>query len=142
VGGLISSMPDDSFFHVGLYAVLRIGYSTTLLEKGIDSTFIYRFLIAIEGVSRDAHYLAGLGDISQFVRQIQQTYLVFDNTFVTIKHEGYLLCVLISGLGTFIKTANPLLFKSMCQIWSELFQLILTTNQRSITNSIAYLATE
>ncbi len=31
---------------------------------------------------------------------------------------------LISGFVTFIKTGNPLFFKSRCQIWSELIQTI------------------
>lgn len=30
---------------------------------------------------------------------------------------------LISGFVTFIKTGNPLFFKSRCQIWSELIQI-------------------
>jgi len=30
---------------------------------------------------------------------------------------------LISGFVTFIKTGNPLFFKSRCQIWSELIQV-------------------
>ncbi|MEJ1418161.1 MAG: hypothetical protein RPU91_13915, partial [Candidatus Sedimenticola sp. (ex Thyasira tokunagai)] len=48
---------------------------------------------------------------------------VFDDTIITMKHEGYLLCVLISGFVTFIKTGNPLFFKRMCQIGSELIHL-------------------
>jgi hypothetical protein len=40
-----------------------------------------------------------------------------------MEHEGYLL-VLVSGLGTFIRTGNPRFFNEMCQIWSELIHLI------------------
>jgi hypothetical protein len=40
-----------------------------------------------------------------------------------MEHEGYLL-VLVSGLGTFIRTGNPRFFNEMCQIWSELIHLM------------------
>ncbi|MEJ1355279.1 MAG: hypothetical protein RPU39_11395, partial [Candidatus Sedimenticola sp. (ex Thyasira tokunagai)] len=56
---------------------------------------------------------------------------VFDDTIITMKHEGYLLCVLISGFVTFIKTGNPLFFKRMCQIGSELIQFMFPGNDHT-----------
>jgi len=47
---------------------------------------------------------------------------VFDDFFVTMKHEGCLLFVLMS-LGTSIKTGNPLSKQEMCQIKSERLQV-------------------
>ncbi|MED5238511.1 MAG: hypothetical protein VX379_02940, partial [Pseudomonadota bacterium] len=41
---------------------------------------------------------------------------------ITMEHKGYLL-VLVSGLGTFIRTGNPRFFNEMCQIWSELIHI-------------------
>jgi len=46
------------------------------------------------GVSGQAHDLTGCGCIALFFSQIQQSNLVFDDSLVSIVHEGYLPYIL------------------------------------------------
>ncbi len=90
MGGLLNGIRSYRGLDGRIYAILEIRCSPALIEQCIDSAVSHRFLLAIEGVSRDAHHLVGFGYIAKFFRQIQQTDFVFDDLVVSMKHEGYL----------------------------------------------------
>ena len=58
-------------------------------------------------VARQAHDLTGLRDIPELFRQIEKTDFVFDDLFITLKHEGYLSLCFDGWFRTAIKTGNP-----------------------------------
>ena len=49
---------------------------------------------------------------------------------------------LISGFVTFIKTGNPLFFKSRCQIWSELIHLNAQSRRAAFWRRTAFACYE
>jgi len=110
---MVSSIADRSHSIFGslIDPIARIRLPAILFDESFKAPTINGILIATEGVSLNAaHNLTGSGDISKFFCQIQQSYFVPDDSFVTIKHEGYLS--VFNGLGrTSIKTGNPLFFK-------------------------------
>ena len=65
----------------------------------------------------------GFGDIAQFFSQIQQSDLVFDDSLVSIKHEGYLLCVLTVWFAPPSKPVTLSISTTECQTWSELIHI-------------------
>ena len=106
------------------YTVLRVGFASVCIQHCFHTTVLNRIFIAVEGVSGQTHYLAGLGDIAQLFGQIQQSNLVFDDSLVSIKDEGYLLCVLTDWFAPPSKPVTLSFSTTECQIWSELIQLI------------------
>ena len=66
-----------------------------------------RVPVAVKRIARQAHDLTGLRDVAKFFRQIQQADFVFDDLFVTLKHEGYLSSCFDGLVRTAIKTGNP-----------------------------------
>ncbi len=92
----VDGMPADSRFRGLIYSILVVGpLPSRLVEQGLNTAFFNCCLVAVKGIAGQAHHLAGLGDVAEFLRQVQQAQLVFDDSFVTIKHEGYLSMVLI-----------------------------------------------
>ncbi len=58
------------------------------LEQSLDAAFLNRGLVAVKGVARHAHDLAGLRHVAQFLGQIQQSSFVFDDLVGSIQHRG------------------------------------------------------
>ena len=59
---------------------------------------------------------------------------MFDDLFITLKHEGYLSLCFDGSVCTAIKTGNLVLFKGRCQIKSKLLQvmrLLLGSSERT-----------
>ena len=70
--------------------------------------------------------MADLREIAQFLFQLQQADLVFDDSLVSNEHEDNLLCVLTVWFPSPSKPVGNLSFSTTeCQIWSELIQLRL-----------------
>jgi len=91
----------------------QIWLSPGLLEQCLDAAALHRILIAIERVARHPHHLAGMRDVAQLRRQIQQAKLVFNDALVTIQHEGYLSC----GFdGEFALPSNPVTLTFSSQV--------------------------
>ena len=87
------------FFRLGLLRVRSRSASTPPSGHSVS--------VAIECVPRQAHDLTGFRDIAQFLGKVQKSYFVFDDSFVTLKHEGYLSWCFDRLVCTAIKTGNP-----------------------------------
>lgn len=74
----------DDFVH----SVLQIGPTPILVQQGLRTASVLRFLITIERVARHAHDLAGLRNIAQLISQAQQAQLVFDDRLIYNIHTG------------------------------------------------------
>jgi hypothetical protein len=80
-------------------AVLHIGLAATSVKQRLDPARFHRRLVAVESVARQAHHLAGLGDIAQFGREIEQAEFVFDNVLVKALH-GVTFRLFVSIVGS------------------------------------------
>ena len=59
-------------------------------RQNFHADIFYGIFIAMEGISGYARHLADFGGIPKLFGQIQQTSLVFNDSFVTIECEGRL----------------------------------------------------
>ena len=101
--------PDYHMFDGVIHTVGSVGLSPCLVEQRLDTTFVDSRLVAIEriaGVRREMGphpisfsgsppHLAGLRDVAEFLSQVEQAELVFDDAFVSFQHEGYLSWALL-----------------------------------------------
>ena len=69
------------------------GRQQELFKQGFNPAVFHRIAIAVEGIAGQAHDLAGLGDIAEFLRQIEQADFMLDDFVIIVKYEGYLFFV-------------------------------------------------
>lgn len=106
---LLKGVGDDGRFNGFIDPVLRIGLAPRCLDQCLDATFFMRMLIAVEGVTGDAHHFACFRDIAQFAGQIEESNLVPDDGLIETVHEVSPLGAYAPGLikiRTLIKTGN------------------------------------
>lgn len=58
--------------------------ATAFIDESVDATVLHGSFVAVEGVSGQAHNLAGSGDIREFFSEIEQSDLVFYDALVTM----------------------------------------------------------
>ena len=93
MGRILNGEGDDRVLGFQINPVLQVGMAPGSVQQSLDAAIFHRAFVAVKGVSREAHDLAGLGDIAKLLRKVQQADFVFDDLFITLKHEGYLLFV-------------------------------------------------
>src|SRR5512145_532076 len=114
-----------------VHPVLRVGLAACLLDKRFHPAFLHRSLVAVEGISRQAHHLAGPGHVTQLGGQVQQPELVFDRTLVETLHGVTSWFSFDSRLAPLSKRVTPPFASRRCQIRSRLLHLkIERTDQR------------
>ena len=67
--------------------VPQVGFPTRFLDQVLDAAFLDQFLVPVEGVSRKAHDLARLRDISELLGQVQQAEFIPDDLVVRMYCE-------------------------------------------------------
>jgi len=65
----VDNILRDSWFDLGLNAVLRVGFAAVSLQQDLDTAFLNRALVAGERIPGQACHLTGLRDIAQFLGQ-------------------------------------------------------------------------
>lgn len=84
MGGLLRGVGKDRRFRRFFHPILRVRLTPVAIEQGFDATFGNSILVAIEGVSRQPHHLAGFRYVAQFRGQIQQADLVTNDILVEL----------------------------------------------------------
>ena len=90
VGRILNGEGDDGIFGLQINPVLQVGMAPGSLQQSLNAAIFHRAFVAVKAVAGEAHDLAGLGDIAKLLRQVQQADFVFDDLFITLKHEGCL----------------------------------------------------
>ena len=84
---LLESQGDYRLLDLGSDPIPEVRLPAGSLHEGLESAFLHRLLIAIEGVAGIAHHLAGPGDVSELLGKAQQSDLVLDD-FLFCTHGG------------------------------------------------------
>lgn len=125
MGGRLRGVGNDRRFRRFLNPVLAIGLLSVGVEQGCHSAIRHGVLVAVEGVTRQPHQLAGPRDVAQFGGQVQQADLVTNDILIETTHgvTPWRLRAVSIKIRTSIKTGNPASRQGLdCQIRSELLQ--------------------
>jgi hypothetical protein len=81
-GRLLQGQSHDRFLDLRRGPIPQVRLPAGLLEQRLDAALLNRLLVAIEGVAREAHDLAGLRHVAELLGQPQQADLVLDDFWV------------------------------------------------------------
>jgi len=107
MGRVFDGVGDNRILSLDIDPVLEIGGPARPLQQRLDAAILDRIAITVKRVAGQAHDLTGPGYIAELFRQIEETDFVFDDLFITLKHEGYLSLCFDGSVCTTIKTGNP-----------------------------------
>ena len=86
-----NSSLEYGFLNNWINPISYIRLASTCLKQGVNPAIVYRILVAIKGVSGEAHDLAGLGYVLKLFSQVQQADLVGNDFVCMMNQEGCLL---------------------------------------------------
>jgi len=92
VGWLFDGIGNNCLFNQFIDSVLDVGFASVFVDQCVDAAVFNCGFVPVESVSGEPHNLEGSGDIREFFGKIEKSNLVFYDTFLTMKREGYLPC--------------------------------------------------
>jgi hypothetical protein len=84
MGGISNRIGNDGCFRGFIRAILGMGSAAAPVHQRFDSSFFNRRLLQVKGISRRTHHLVGLRDITRLFSQMQQSHLVYKDSFVAV----------------------------------------------------------